>query len=141
MRELLKDILPPFLTRAIRAVKYTRPHYFGLDNLDEKLERCLDFDGGYFVELGANDGVSQSNTLYFERYRNWHGVLVEPVPHNYLHCKVRRSKATQVFCNACVSFNYRDRFVPIVYSNLMSTPVGVESDVADSLAHARSGRR
>jgi hypothetical protein len=140
MGELLKDLLPPLLTRALTAVKYKRRQYFGLDNLDQRLEKYLDFDNGYFVELGANNGVSQSNTLYFERYRNWRGVLVEPVPHNYLQCKANRSKGTRAFCNACVSFEYKYRFVPIAYSNLMSTPVGVESDVADPLAHARSGR-
>jgi FkbM family methyltransferase len=140
MHELLKGLLPPMLTRALQAAKLRRRHYFGLDNLDEKLEAYVDFDDGYFVELGANNGVSQSNTLHFERYRNWRGVLVEPVPHHYLQCKANRSKRTRVFCNACVSFDYPELFVPIAYSDLMSTPVGVESDVGDPLAHARSGR-
>jgi hypothetical protein len=51
---------------------------FALDNLDVKLERYLDFDGGTFVEAGANDGVAQSNTLYFEWRRGWRGLLIEP---------------------------------------------------------------
>jgi len=49
--------------------------YFGLNNLDEKLEKYLNFDNGYFVELGANNGVHQSNTLYFEKYRGWRGGI------------------------------------------------------------------
>jgi len=40
--------------------------YFALNDLDKKIERYLDFDNGFFVELGANDGVNQSNTLFFE---------------------------------------------------------------------------
>ena len=55
-----------------------RLRYFSLNSLDKKLEEYLDLDAGYFVELGANDGVNQSNTLYFEKFRGWHGVLIEP---------------------------------------------------------------
>lgn len=36
--------------------------------------------GGTFVDIGGYDGVTGSNTLFFERYRGWTGVLVEPVP-------------------------------------------------------------
>lgn len=115
--------------------------YFGLNGLDQKLEKWLDYDNGYFVEIGANDGISQSNTCYFERHRNWKGLLVEPVPHNYLSCKKHRSSANRVFCHACVSFDYCDKFVEIIYSNLMSTPKGVESDISDPFHHAESGKR
>ncbi|CAH1787183.1 unnamed protein product, partial [Owenia fusiformis] len=34
---------------------------------------------GIFVECGASDG-SISNTKYFENYRNWTGLLIEPTP-------------------------------------------------------------
>jgi hypothetical protein len=37
--------------------KKTIKQYFGLNNLDEKLEKYLNYDNGYFVELGANNGV------------------------------------------------------------------------------------
>ena len=33
---------------------------------------------GVFVEAGAVDGVTNSNTLFFERYLGWSGLLVEP---------------------------------------------------------------
>jgi len=36
--------------------------------------------GGTFVDVGAYDGVTGSNSLYFEKWRGWSGVLVEPVP-------------------------------------------------------------
>jgi FkbM family methyltransferase len=35
---------------------------------------------GVFVEIGAFDGVSFSNTVYFERQLQWSGVCVEPNP-------------------------------------------------------------
>ena len=36
--------------------------------------------GGTFVEIGAYDGVSGSNCLFFELARGWGGVMVEPSP-------------------------------------------------------------
>jgi FkbM family methyltransferase len=35
--------------------------------------------GGTFVDIGGYDGTSGSNTFFFEVWRNWTGVLVEPV--------------------------------------------------------------
>ena len=34
--------------------------------------------GGFFVEAGAYNGESLSNTLFLERYLNWTGILIEP---------------------------------------------------------------
>jgi len=117
------------------------PRYFGLDELDRTLEGFLDYDGGYFVELGANDGVAQSNTLHFEKFRGWRGLLVEPVPHNFLRCLANRAESTRVYCAACTAFDYPDRFVEIAFSNLMSTPLSLDSDIADPAAHAAIGRQ
>lgn len=113
--------------------------YYGLHGLDKKLESYLDIDNGFFVELGANDGVTQSNTLYFEQNRGWRGVLIEPILHNFLKCHQNRSSENSIFCAACVSNNYDDPFVRLTYANLMTAPRGVESDIADPVAHARSG--
>lgn len=115
--------------------------YYGLNGLDQKLEKWLDIDNGFFVELGANNGIDQSNTCYFERHRGWKGVLVEPTPHNFLACRKYRAPQTHVFCNACVSFEYTEKFVEIVYANLMSSPLGLESDIQNPLEHARDGKR
>jgi FkbM family methyltransferase len=115
--------------------------YFGLDELDRALSAYLDIDYGYFVELGANDGVSQSNTLHFEKFRGWSGVLVEPTPHNFLKCRANRSSHTHIFCCACTAFDYAEKFVEVAYSNLMTTPIGLDSDISDPIAHAREGRR
>lgn len=129
-----ESMLKRFLKRLIRG------RYHGLNGLDKKMEAYLGYDNGYYVELGANDGVTQSNTLYFERHRHWKGLLVEPAPHNYLQCRANRSPANSIQCAACVSFGYQGEFVRIAYSNLMSTPLGLPTDIADPLAHAKSGR-
>lgn len=35
--------------------------------------------GGTFVDVGAYDGITGSNSLYFEHWRDWTGLLIEPV--------------------------------------------------------------
>jgi FkbM family methyltransferase len=122
-------------------IRLLRGKYHSLNELDRKLEKYVDYDNGYFVELGANDGVTQSNSLYFEKHRRWRGLLVEPTPHNFLKCRKNRASRSRVFCAACVSFEFDQEFVRIAYSNLMSAPVNLESDITDPVAHAKLGER
>ena len=35
---------------------------------------------GFFIEAGAFDGETFSNTLFFELKQNWTGLVVEPNP-------------------------------------------------------------
>ena len=56
--------------------------YYGLNNLDEKLEKFLNYESGYFVELGANNGVDQSNTIYYEKSlvsQRWEKILLNRI--------------------------------------------------------------
>ena len=39
--------------------------------------------GGFFVELGAFDGFSESNTFVLEKRYGWRGLAIEPNPVNY----------------------------------------------------------
>jgi len=45
---------------------------------------------GTFIEIGAYDGYSLSNTYYLEKIKNWKGILVEPIPDRYNECKKNR---------------------------------------------------
>lgn len=114
--------------------------YFSLNDLDRKLQAYIDYDNGYYIELGANDGLTQSNTAYFEFERCWSGVLVEPILHNFLKCRVNRPNS-HVYCNACVSFEYEKPYVELTYSNLMTAPAGLESDIPNARQHAVGGAR
>jgi hypothetical protein len=53
--------------------------YANMNSLDKKIERCLPANG-IFIEAAANDGLNQSDTLFFALVHGWKGGLVEPVP-------------------------------------------------------------
>jgi FkbM family methyltransferase len=38
---------------------------------------------GFYVEVGAVDGLHFSNTLFFEQHRGWNGICIEPNPIEY----------------------------------------------------------
>lgn len=140
MRKLLNSILSPFGLEVSKKNKPDDRKYYALNDLDKKIERYLPHNNGFFVELGANNGIDQSNTLYFEKFKEWRGVLIEPVVHNYFMCRKNRSKLNSIHCNACVSFEYRERFVPISYANLMTTPLIDGSDIIDKGEHIRKAQ-
>ncbi|QIB34877.1 FkbM family methyltransferase [Ancylobacter pratisalsi] len=57
-----------------------RDAFPALFDIDRKMLKYLPGTNGTFIEVGANDGISQSNTWYLEAYRGWSGLLIEPVP-------------------------------------------------------------
>ncbi len=42
---------------------------------------------GFFIECGALDGETRSNTLILERQLGWEGVLIEADPVNLMQCQ------------------------------------------------------
>lgn len=73
MVNFLLSLLFPLFT----SLSYSLPDSEGIP-LDLKLVELLDFQGGVFVEVGANDGVTQSNTKLLEEKFGWTGILIEP---------------------------------------------------------------
>jgi FkbM family methyltransferase len=103
-----------------RPRKSMRP---ALNDLDQKLEKYLNFDRGFFIEAGANDGCAQSNTYYLEKQRRWKGILVEGIPELYEKASKQRAKSV-VYCCALVSNLFPGETVQMHYANLMSVVEG-----------------
>jgi FkbM family methyltransferase len=79
--------------------------------LDQKLDQLFKSkQSGFFIELGAHDGLTQSNTAFFELTRGWRGVLVEPSPNAFDLCRQRRTNS-RCFNAACVEPNFGREFV------------------------------
>ena len=49
----------------------------------EVLKRYNNKRDGFFVEIGASDGIVFSNTYLLEKFFNWKGICVEPIPNRY----------------------------------------------------------
>lgn len=74
--------------------------YFSQSGQDWYVDQVLfkERRAGIFVDVGGYDGVTGSNTLFFEVFRGWTGLLIEPVP-------ALLAKATAVrrcACEGCV---------------------------------------
>ena len=149
MKKFIKKVITkllgsasPYVFRRISFLKNKiKGGYFSINSLDKQLEKYVDYNNGFYVELGANDGVNQSNTLFFEIKKNWKGVLIEPTPHNFIRCKEQRSNRNKIFCNACVSFDYKDKYVDIKYANLMTISENLNLDLEDKEAHIEAGKK
>lgn len=44
------------------------------------LEKCGYKQNGYFVDIGAADGITGSNTFLLEKFYKWNGICVDPNP-------------------------------------------------------------
>ena len=97
-------------------------HYAALNNIDKKMKKYLNYENGYFIELGANDGINQSNTFFFEKKKNWKGVLIEPNKNNFIKCKKNRSKYNKFYQAACVA-NNKIKNLNMFYADLMTTDI------------------
>lgn len=115
-----------------------RRRSYALNDLDLKLQPYLDFDGGFFIEAGANDGLSQSNTLYFERYRGWTGLLIEPVPELAARCRKNRPRCV-VESVALTPCSFAGDRIQMQYCNLMSLVAGAMRTPEEEAEHLRQG--
>jgi FkbM family methyltransferase len=141
MRANLRRLLGRFRAGAQAADPASAPRqYYGLNDLDKKLEGYIDFDNGIFVEAGANDGETQSNTAYFARHRGWRGLLIEPIPELAARCRVARLESVVENC-ALVAVNADGQSVPMTYCGLMSVVEGGWSDPEAERAHVDAGRQ
>lgn len=124
------------LAEAVGSQRFSRPALNGLDKL---LLEHLPTSGGFFVEAGANDGYTQSNTYYLERYRGWTGLLVEPTPHLAQTCRRVRPASTVVEC-ALVGPADAGTTVRLRYADLMSLTEGARGDGTADQEWVRAGQ-
>jgi hypothetical protein len=69
--------------------------------------------GGFFIECGAADGESSSNTLYMERYLDWQGVLIEADRKFYDRLLTRKRKSYAL--HVCLSL--KPHPTTVIYNN------------------------
>ena len=86
--------------------------FYSQDNQDSYLENNI-FKGlknGFFIDVGANDGITINNTLYFEEINNWTGINIEPIKEVYDKLIINRSKCININC-AVSNYNGTAEFI------------------------------
>lgn len=134
----LKNRLIRYRRRLYEFFGSGRYSYAALNGIDRQLEKYLPYRGGFFIEAGANDGFTQSNTYYFEKIKGWTGILVEPIPEAYRKCIKERPNSV-VFNCALVPEGYEDENVTMLYSGLMSLVKGAMKSETMDVEHAKRG--
>jgi FkbM family methyltransferase len=137
---ILAEPVHTFRRRLMERFGFRPRTSFGLDKLDIKLLEYISLRKGVFVEAGGNDGLAQSNTAYFERYRGWRGILIEPIPDLAAACRRNRPRARVEQC-ALVPFDYSAPTVEMTYCNLMSLVRGARGSAQEDTAHLDRGRQ
>lgn len=94
-------------------------------------EKYLNYDNGFFIEVGGADGYVQSNTWHLEQYKNWTGILVEPNPEAAKLCRDARSNSL-VYNYALVSHEYTEDEVKMRHRIWYQGDPGLTSSTHDS---------
>jgi len=74
--------------------------YNSQDNQDRYLEENIfkGYKNGIYVDVGAHDGVSLNNTLFFEKTHNWTGINVEPIKTVFDKLQINRPNNINLNC-------------------------------------------
>lgn len=56
---------------------------------------------GFFIEVGAYDGIKYSNTKFYEDHLQWKGICVEPIPEYFQ--QLRRNRPSSICILGCIA--------------------------------------
>tara|TARA_Y100000768_G_C23854713_1_gene622792 strand:+ start:77 stop:796 length:720 start_codon:yes stop_codon:yes gene_type:complete len=124
-KKLVKNLLPESFLEFYRK---NLKKFHGNEYLDKKMLKYINYNNGFYIELGAHDGVINSNTFYYERKLNWSGILIEPSNY-YEKLKTNRSKKNFFYNKLCVPFNFKkkeiefDELGPYSKSSILSSDI------------------
>ncbi len=79
MIKLITKFIPPKLKKVIKEARLKRKEFTSQIGQDKwVLEKNKFKEGGYFIDIGASDGLYLSNTYVLEKRYGWKGICVEP---------------------------------------------------------------
>jgi FkbM family methyltransferase len=89
---------------------------------DEYLETNIfkGYKNGFYMDVGAHDGVSINNTLYFEKYNNWTGINVEPIKSVYDNLVINRPNNININCAVCNNDGNAEFICNVGYTEMIS---------------------
>jgi len=89
---------------------------------DEYLEKKFfkGYKNGFYVDVGAHDGVDGNNTLYFEKNNNWRGINIEPIKKVFDSLVNNRPNDTNINCAICNNNGETDFYLNEGYTEMLS---------------------
>lgn len=89
---------------------------------DEYLETTIfkGYKNGFYVDVGAHDGVSLNNTLYFEKNNNWRGINIEPIKDVFDTLVKNRPDDVNINCAVCNRDGEADFYLNEGYTEMLS---------------------
>ena len=108
----LKGLFPVKLKTYLKKYKKFNAYH----QLDKKLLKYINYHNGFYIDCGANDGVNQSTTWYFEKFLKWRGILIEPIPDTFNELKKNRNKNNYFYNNALVSSDFKSEEIEFFFN-------------------------
>jgi FkbM family methyltransferase len=89
---------------------------------DEYLENRFfkGYKNGIYVDVGAHDGVSLNNTLYFEKINNWRGINIEPIKNVFDKLVANRPNNININCAVCNFDGEKEFYLNEGYTEMLS---------------------
>lgn len=112
MLRTIKGILPQKFKIFFKKLRKFNAYH----NLDKQLLEYVNYKNGFYIECGANDGVNQSTTWFFEKHLNWRGILIEPIPDVFNQLIKNRDKGNYFYNYALVSSEYNKKEIDFIYN-------------------------
>ena len=70
------------------------PLYYSQIGQDLEVIKCYNYKSyGFFVDIGASDGIEISNTYLLESRFSWRGICCEPIPSKFEKCVKNRKNS------------------------------------------------
>lgn len=89
--------------------------YFFSQAGQDKFINNLFFRGmknGFFVEIGAYNGIDGSNCYFFEKFLNWSGLAIEPSPSQFL--SLQKNRRCKCINKAVAKKNEKIEFIDVI---------------------------
>ena len=134
----ISDLLYDFSIFFKKQSSYIDP-FTSINDLDKQISILLPDllnSKTFYIEVGANDGITQSNTFFLEKKYKAKGMLIEASPSLYEKCFIYRSKRNIIENYALVSPNYKKKFVKLIFGNLFTTQINQKKGYKE---HAEKG--
>lgn len=112
-------------------MRYQLPHDCQIPNLDKIYYKYFgEISTGFFVEVGAFDGESVSNTSFLAD-SGWKGIYIEPILDYYIQCSNRHQKNNVIVSNLSIGLDEGEQ--EIYCSGIVSTLDKKQSEIISQM--------